>query len=97
MIGRARQTAGRVRPRPALSSIPLRNLRFCIVVLAIALCSVHEAAAQTLTLSLFERYLESLRVQAGIPGMSGAVSARPIANDDKGRIGGCDSVVIPFP
>jgi CubicO group peptidase (beta-lactamase class C family) len=43
------------------------------VVLAIALSSAHEAAAQTLTLSLFERYLESLRVQAGIPGLSGAV------------------------
>jgi CubicO group peptidase (beta-lactamase class C family) len=51
----------------------LRNLRLPIVVLAIALCSAHEAAAQTLTLSLFERYLESLRVQAGIPGMSAAV------------------------
>ena len=43
------------------------------MVLAIALCSAHEASAQTLTLSLFERYLESLRVQAGIPGLSGAV------------------------
>ena len=58
---------------PGSEQHPLRNLRLCIVVLAIALCSAHEAAAQTLTLSLFERYLESLRVQAGIPGLSGAV------------------------
>ena len=51
----------------------MRNLRLPIVALAIALCSAQEAAAQTLTLSFFERYLESLRVQAGIPGLSGAV------------------------
>jgi CubicO group peptidase (beta-lactamase class C family) len=51
----------------------LRILRLPIVVLAIALCCAHEAAAQTLTLSLFERYLEALRVQAGIPGIAGAI------------------------
>ena len=33
----------------------------------------HRASAQTLTSSLFERYLETLREQAGIPGMSAAV------------------------
>jgi CubicO group peptidase (beta-lactamase class C family) len=52
---------------------PLRKLRLPIVVLAIALCSPHGASAQTLTLSLFERYLDALRVQAGIPALSGAV------------------------
>src|SRR5438105_903114 len=31
------------------------------------------SSAQTLTFSLLERYLESLRPQAGIPGMSAAV------------------------
>jgi len=53
----------------------LRIPRLPIVVLAIALCAAHDASAQTqtLTLSLFERYLEALRVQAGIPGMTGAV------------------------
>ena len=33
----------------------------------------HRTSAQTLTSSLFERYLETLREQAGIPGMSAAV------------------------
>ena len=51
----------------------MRKLRLSIAVLAFALCTAHEASAQTLTLSLFERYLETLRVQAGIPGLSGAV------------------------
>ena len=31
------------------------------------------ASAQSVTFSLFERYLESLRLQAGIPGMSGLI------------------------
>src|SRR6478735_9189101 len=69
-LGRPRDVQATARRQ---SSISLRTLRLPIVVLAIALCSAHEAAAQTLTLSLFERYLESLRVQAGIPGMSAAV------------------------
>src|SRR3954465_15100760 len=54
---------------PALAS---RRFYIAVSFLAFALCSPHTASAQTLTLSLFERYLESLRVQAGIPGMSGA-------------------------
>jgi CubicO group peptidase (beta-lactamase class C family) len=66
------------------SSISLRTLRLSIVILAIALACAHEAAAQTLTLSLFERYLESLRVQAGIPGMSGAVIQGGVVVWEKG-------------
>ena len=66
-LGRPRDVQATARRQ---SSISLRTLRLSIVILAIALGSAHEAAAQTLTLSLFERYLESLRVQAGIPGMS---------------------------
>jgi CubicO group peptidase (beta-lactamase class C family) len=62
----------------------LRQLRLLIVVLAFALCSAHEASAQTLTLQLFERYLESLRVQAGIPGMSGAVIQSGVVVWEKG-------------
>jgi CubicO group peptidase (beta-lactamase class C family) len=51
----------------------LPRLKLLTVLLAFALGTAHEASAQTLTLSLFERYLETLRVQAGIPGLSGAV------------------------
>ena len=51
----------------------MSRLRLPIVLLAIALGTAHEASAQTLTLSLFERYLETLRTQAGIPGLSAAV------------------------
>jgi CubicO group peptidase (beta-lactamase class C family) len=32
-----------------------------------------QTAAQSLTFSLFERYLEALRVESGIPGLSGAI------------------------
>jgi len=62
----------------------LPKLRLPIVVLAIALSSVHEAAAQTLTLSLFERYLDALRVQAGIPAVSGAVLQNGVVVWEKG-------------
>jgi len=62
----------------------LRNLRLPTLVLAIALCSAHGAAAQALTVSLFERYLEALRVQAGIPGLSGAVIQNGLIVWEKG-------------
>ena len=53
----------------------MRILRICLAVLAFAIGIAPDASAQTptLTLSLFERYLDTLRVQAGIPGMSAAV------------------------
>jgi CubicO group peptidase (beta-lactamase class C family) len=53
--------------------LPIRRLP--IVVLAFALLTglSAEVSAQTPALSLFERYLETLRIQAGIPGMSGAI------------------------
>lgn len=54
------------------------------MVLAIALGCASEASAQTLTLSLFERYLEALRVQAGIPGISGAVIQNGVVIWEKG-------------
>jgi CubicO group peptidase (beta-lactamase class C family) len=46
-----------------------------IAILLVAVCvSLPEgSAAQSLTFSLFERYLESLRQQAGIPGLSAAI------------------------
>jgi CubicO group peptidase (beta-lactamase class C family) len=43
-----------------------------LLLLAAVVCS-ERASGQSLTFSLFERYLEALREQAGIPGMSGAV------------------------
>jgi CubicO group peptidase (beta-lactamase class C family) len=46
-----------------------------VAVVSLALAVGQQSSAQSLTptFSLFERYLESLREQAGIPGMSGAV------------------------
>jgi CubicO group peptidase (beta-lactamase class C family) len=49
-----------------------RFLSTVAVVLAVATFG-HRSSAQTLTSSLFERYLESLREQAGIPGMSAVI------------------------
>src|SRR5687767_5885586 len=63
---------------------PLHRLHLPIVVLAFALGTAHEASAQRLTVALFERYLETLRVQAGIPGMSGAVIQNGIVVWEKG-------------
>ena len=62
----------------------MRRLHLTIVVLAFALGVAPEASAQTLTLSLFERYLETLRVQAGIPGLSGAVIQNGVVVWEKG-------------
>lgn len=44
-----------------------------VVALAGAVLTVPTAAQQDLTFALFERYLEALRQQAGIPGLSGAI------------------------
>ena len=46
-----------------------------IAILLVAVCASlpQGTAAQSLTFSLFERYLESLRQQAGIPGLSAAI------------------------
>jgi CubicO group peptidase (beta-lactamase class C family) len=60
-------------PLQAAGPEPVRILHLSIVVLALALGFALEAPAQTLTTSLFERYLESMRTQAGIPSLSGAV------------------------
>jgi CubicO group peptidase (beta-lactamase class C family) len=50
----------------------LRVFRIAVVV-SLALAAGQQSYAQDLTSSLLERYLESLRQQAGIPGMSAAV------------------------
>jgi CubicO group peptidase (beta-lactamase class C family) len=63
--------------------LPIRRL--LIAVLAFALALAHEASAQTtLPVSLFERYLDTLRLQAGIPGMSGAIIQGGVVIWEKG-------------
>ncbi len=51
----------------------MRTLRVAIAVVLAVIGLAQPSSAQSLTLSLFERYLDSLREQAGIPGLSAAV------------------------
>lgn len=51
----------------------MRAARFSIVVLLVVAAFAPRTAAQPLAFALFERYLESLRQQAGIPGLSAAI------------------------
>lgn len=53
-----------------LTKLPLR---IPFVLLLAFLSAEHAAHAQGFAFGLFERYLEPLRVQAGIPGLSGAI------------------------
>ena len=55
------------------SSDPVLQRLSVFLVVAFALVFASDAPAQSLTLPLLERYLEALRVQAGIPGMSAGV------------------------
>src|SRR6185503_9316102 len=51
-----------------------RAIRVALVALVVSVGTVSYASAQQeLTFSLFERYVESLRVAANIPGMSAAI------------------------
>ncbi len=50
-----------------------RTSRIAVIALLAASVSLHRADAQSLTFSLFERYLDSLRQQSGMPGMSAAI------------------------
>jgi hypothetical protein len=50
----------------------VRKFRIAVVV-SLALAVGQQSSAQDLTTSLLERYLEALREQSGIPGMSAAV------------------------
>jgi len=51
-----------------------RAIRVALVALVVSVSAApHVSAQQELTFSLFERYVESLRVQANIPGMSAAI------------------------
>lgn len=49
---------------------------FRIIVVLLAFLSVEQVGAQSLAFGLFARYLEPLRVQAGIPGLSAAILQR---------------------
>lgn len=51
----------------------MRNFRVVLLTLAVALGLGRETSAQTLSYQLFERYLETLRQQAAIPGLSAAI------------------------
>lgn len=51
----------------------VRGPRIAVVALVALVGLQSGASAQTLAFSLFERYLDSLRVQVGIPGMSAAI------------------------
>ncbi len=51
----------------------MRSLRAAVVVLLAVLALAPRPDAQSLSYSLFERYLESLRAQTGIPGISAVI------------------------
>src|SRR4051812_46886921 len=55
------------------STHQVSKVRFTLVVLVLACAVGQQASAQNLTLALFERYLNSLREQAAIPGLSAAI------------------------
>jgi len=61
------------------SRVPSPNLMIRLIRIALAALLVsivaapHASAQQELTFSLFERYLDALRVQANIPGISAAI------------------------
>src|SRR5687767_1523120 len=51
----------------------LRRLGASALALAVFVALGNQAKAQNLAISLFERYVEPLRLQAGIPGLSAAI------------------------
>jgi CubicO group peptidase (beta-lactamase class C family) len=51
----------------------VRPIRVLVIALLVAAGFAQQAASQSLTLLVFERYLDSLREQAAIPGMSAAL------------------------
>jgi len=55
--------------------VPVRTLKTLLVaLLAIGALAPHMGAQQSLPFSLFERYLDALRQQSGIPGLSAAIA-----------------------
>ena len=69
-----------------------------MLLLAGAVLTQRTAAQQNLTFALFDRYLESLRVQAGIPGLSAAIVVdRSIAWEKGFGLQDVDRVIVPTP
>jgi len=67
-----------------LPAPPLRRLSITTAVLLGTVVFAQRTEAQGLTFSLFERYLESFRVEAGIPGMSAAIVQNSIVVWERG-------------
>jgi CubicO group peptidase (beta-lactamase class C family) len=67
---------------------PTYSLRRLLIVASVALVTSlmpgQQSSAQTLTFSIFERYLDSLRVEAGIPGLSAAVLQKGVIVWERG-------------
>jgi CubicO group peptidase (beta-lactamase class C family) len=61
-------------------------LRILATVLVVVFAFGHEAPAQSLTYALFERFIDALRQQAGIPGMAAAIvrDGRPTPEWERG-------------
>jgi CubicO group peptidase (beta-lactamase class C family) len=51
----------------------MRTARSVLALLVVVVAAAHHASAQSLPVSLFQRYVESLRTQAGIPGLSAVI------------------------
>lgn len=51
----------------------VRSIRIALFAVFVSVAAAPYASAQDLTFSLFERYLDALRVQANIPGISAAI------------------------
>lgn len=67
-----------------LGTAQLRTLRIAIAALLGTLVAGQHPEAQGLSFSLFERYLDSFRVEAGIPALSGTILQGGVAVWEKG-------------
>ena len=82
----------------------MRGFRLAALAVLVAVASAPRPHAQGLPFSLFERYLESLREQTGIPGISAVIvqGGRPVWSAGLGRqdversIGARDDTVYPI-
>src|SRR5256885_10192487 len=69
-----RSTNAMISSRVPSPNLMIRLIRIALAALLVSIVAASYASAQQeLTFSLFERYLDSLRVQANIPGMSAAI------------------------
>src|SRR5204863_7144605 len=69
-----RSTNAMISSRVPSPNLMVRLIRTALAALLVSIVAAsHPFAQQELTFSLFERYLDALRVQANIPGMSAAI------------------------